>query len=262
MPVVRAAADQLPYVLVEIDHLGAEVSVVGPEPNDEASLDIEGGHDVLHKFHGGGWSHRRFQMRVDDSWERNAETVAARLERLVEHFGPHTVLVTGDPHARGYLRRHAGARTEPLLRDIGGDARAAGASPEALAEHVDSALYEQRLIENGDLLAQFEQRRSKGLAANGLAEVVYALRQGAVETLLLQDDPRSTLRLWAGAEPTQIGMQQSDVTELGSQIAVEDRADDVLVRALIAQAGDVELVNAAEVLTDGIGAMLRFEVHA
>ena len=38
--------------------------------------------------------------------------------------------------------------------------------------------------------------------------------------------------------------------------------DDVLVRALVAQSGDVQLVNAAEVLEDGIGAMLRFEVHA
>lgn len=70
-PAVAAADEAVRYLLVEIDRQGANLSWSGPDtPAGPAAVtQVEGGHDVLHKVSsGGGWSHRRLQTRVEDSW--------------------------------------------------------------------------------------------------------------------------------------------------------------------------------------------------
>jgi hypothetical protein len=261
MPVVRALAGAVPYALVEVDRTGADVSVVDAFGVEREEHEVVGDHDVLHKFGGGGWSHKRFQLRVEDSWERNATAVARDLDRLVGRERPALVVLAGDAHARGYVHSHASGRLAPLLVDVEGGGRADGVSLEALTERVEAALSRYRLSRMGDVLARFEQEHGRsGLAAAGLPAVVEALREGAVDTLLLADDPSSTARLWAGRDPLQLGTAADDVRALGSDVALEERADAVLLRALVAQRGQVELVEgAADVLPGGIGALLRFD---
>jgi len=75
------------------------------------------------------------------------------------------------------------------------------------------------------------------------------------------DDPSSTERLWAGDQPLQIGRTEQEVAALGSTSATSDRADAVLLRALVAQRGDIELVEGTDVLDGGVGALLRFDVR-
>src|SRR5665647_3043140 len=82
MPAAQAEEDAVRYLLVEVDRSGADLTWSGtdtPAPEPDADH-VEGGHDVLHKVRAGGWSHRRMQSRAEDSWERNAEAVAAELD--------------------------------------------------------------------------------------------------------------------------------------------------------------------------------------
>lgn len=262
MPVVRALAGTFPYALVVADHTGADVTFVDAVGRPADSHEVEGGHDVLHKYGGGGWSHRRFQMRVLDSWERNAEAVAKDLDKVVAQHAPELVVVGGDPHAKGYLRQHASERVASLIQEVDGGSRAAGADEEAFEERVEEVLARHRQTVMGELAARFEQDRGRGGAiADGLGAVVDALRGGAVDTLLLQDDASSTATLWAGDEPLHLGSTRDEVLALGSTTAVEDRADAVVVRAVAGQDARIELVEGMELLTGGIGALLRFDVR-
>jgi hypothetical protein len=264
MPAVRATAHTVPYGLVEVDHRGADVTLVGAF-GDLDTREVEGGHDVLHKFGGGGWSHRRYQMRVEDSWERNATAVAEELDRVVGQHRPRLLVLTGDPHARSYVREHASGRVADLLVDVEGGGRADGVDREAVAERVDDVVRAHVQSRMGDVVARFEQEIGRGGAAvQGLPAVVDALRGGSVEVLLLHDDPSSTEQLWAGSEPLQLGTTADEVLALGADDVVRDRADAILLRALVAQSGAVELVEGVESLKSlksGIGALLRFDVR-
>src|SRR5665648_829263 len=125
MPAAQAEEDAVRYLLVEVDRSGADLTWSGtdtPAPEPDADH-VEGGHDVLHKVRAGGWSHRRTQSRAEDSWERNAEAVAAELDRAVVEHRPELVLITGDVRAVAMIREELGrptARTSPVIRTSSG----------------------------------------------------------------------------------------------------------------------------------------------
>lgn len=259
LPLVRGLDGVVSHVLVEVDHVGADISVVDPRGREVDVADVEGGHDVLHRYGGGGWSHRRFQMRVLDSFERNAEAVLEKLEELVREQSPAVVLLAGDPKSRGIIRDKAGTELSAVLVELEHGGRAAGTDRDALAEELDAVLGEHRRTQMAETVARFEQDRGRGRAAvDGLGDVVKALRAGAVETLLLVDDPSAAHTLWTSEEPMHVGLDRAEVEALGAQEPVEAPADAVLLRALIAQDGDIELVEGAGDIAGGIGAILRF----
>jgi hypothetical protein len=95
---------------------------------------------------------------VEDSWERNAEEVAAEVDRLFRRFAPEVVLVTGDEHALSAL---TAALVKPVLDKlvrIEGGGRAAGTSQEALHESAERAL--ARHIADRDILGRVAGRRA------------------------------------------------------------------------------------------------------
>lgn len=263
LPVLRGLSGAVPHAIVELDRTGADIAVVGQAFEKVVTEQVEGDHDVIHKVSsGGGWSHRRMQMRAEDSWERNATAVAERLDALVAEHRPQLILLTGDDDTRSYLRDHASDRVEGVLVDIDGSGRAEGVHTEAFRQRVEEALSRHRFAAMAELVARFEQSAGRGDgAASDLSSVVQALRAGAVGTLLLQEDLSGLPELWAGDDPLHIGMTEADVAALGSRIAVLGPADAVLVRAAAGQGAEVEPLTGVHVLDTGVGALLRFETR-
>lgn len=259
LPVVRTFSHVLPYVLVQVNREGADIVVSDPRGGEVDAHTVEAGHDVLHKVPGGGWSQRRYQSRVEDSWERNAQAVAQDLDKVVARHHPQAVVVTGDVRAASALREHAGERTRELLVHVEGGGRADGSSPESLHEAVEEVLAVRRHeIESGDV-DRFEQQRGRQEAATeGLDAVVDALRKAQVEELLLQDDPSSTATLWVGSEPTQIGTTREELAALGVDDPHQVRADAAISWALLSMDAGITLVQDPPTLRDGIGALLRW----
>jgi hypothetical protein len=260
MPAVRAFANCAPHLLVQVNRSGADIDVVGILGEQAAHQEVEGDHDVMHKVPGGGWSHRRFQQRVEDSWERNAEEVAAEVDRLFRRFAPEVVLVTGDEHALSAL---TAALVKPALDKIvriEGGGRAAGTSQEALHESAERALARHIADRDGALVDAFAGARGRQReAVQGLDSVVDALRRAQVAQLLLHDDPTSDATLWVGDKPLDLGLARDDVTALGVSDPTEVPASAALVWALLGSGGGITLVDPAQVrLTGGIGALLRW----
>lgn len=261
MPLLRARSDRTPYLLVKVDHAGADVVFVESTTGAVDSHTSEGGHDVLHKVAGGGWSQRRYQSRVQDSWERNATAVARDIDTAVAEHAPPVVFLTGEASARSLVREHASGRVTSRLVDLQHGSRAEGISEESLYDEIDVALAHHRANANGVTTDAFAARLGADEAvANGFDAVVDALRRGAVETLLLLDQPESTLRLLAGPDALQLGRTDQELAALGVQDTFEERADEIIVRALVAQGADLVLVDEPrDDLRDGIGALLRFD---
>ncbi|WP_336921424.1 baeRF2 domain-containing protein [Aquipuribacter sp. SD81] len=264
-PLLRALDSAVPYLLVEADHSGADVTVVDFLGRTVRTDDVEGGHDVLHKVRGGAWSHRRMQQRVEDSFERNADAVVERVRRLAEAHAPDVVLLTGDPHACGLVRD--ALDSGPLgerLRWLRAGGRADGVDRDALEAEVAEALREVRLARMADVVARFEAARGQDrLAAAGLAGVVGAVQRAAVDTLLVDADALGEAVLATDAtQPTLVGTTEQEVSDLGGEQPLTAPALDVLVRACVAQDASLELVDGVSgVLDGGVGALLRFDVR-
>ncbi|HET8614073.1 MAG TPA: Vms1/Ankzf1 family peptidyl-tRNA hydrolase [Actinomycetales bacterium] len=260
MPAVRAFATCAPHLLVQVNRTGADIDVVGILGQQSAHEQVDGDHDVLHKVPGGGWSHRRFQKRVEDSVERNAEEVAAEVDRLFRRYAPELVLVAGDEHVVSNL---TSALVKPVLDKlvrIESGGRAAGTSHDALSEAVETALARHIADRDAALVDAFAGARGRQReAVQGLADVVDALRRAQVAQLLLQDDPTSDQTLWVGEKPLDLGLSRDDITALGVSEATEVPAAAALVWALLGSGGGITLVAEGQVrLTGGIGALLRW----
>jgi Bacterial archaeo-eukaryotic release factor family 2 len=261
MPVARLLAGHTPYVLVKVDHTGADIMFADATGLDARHWRTEGDHDVIHKVPGGGWSHRRYQSRVEDSWDRNGEQVAEELDKLLTDHPGEPVFLVGDPYARSVVLANASGRIADRMTDLGPGSRAAGGSDEALEGRIETELAAYRRAGRDRLLARYQEQdgRSEAVATN-LTEVIRSVREGSLESLLLVDRPDASERLWAGPHPTQVGRTPDELDALGVDLGYEDRADEVVLRAVVDLDGEVELFDEpSALLPDGIGGLLRFD---
>ncbi|WP_459643220.1 baeRF2 domain-containing protein [Kineococcus sp. NUM-3379] len=273
MPLVRSLADDVHYVLVELDRVGADITVAhssSPDTEPEQHT-VDGDHDLLHKIRGGGWAHLRFQYRVQDSWDHNAATVADDLDKLLGREKPEALFVTGDVKAIHSLRGKASQRVLELLEEVPGGGRSAGVHEEVFRQNLSMAVDRVRSGRRGRVVDEFEQEIGRtrtgqgpdasaglGRAVEGLVPVVDALRRSQVQVLLVHDDPSSTATLWTGPDALLLGTSREEVLAMGVSDAVEVRADAALVRALAATDAEIELVTDVPRMAEGIGALLRY----
>ncbi len=270
-PAVAAADEAVRYLLVEVDRAGADFSWSGVERHDAAEVvaHVEGGHDVLHKFGGGGWSHRRFQSRVQDSWERNAEAVAAELDKAVAEHRPELVLITGDVRAVPMVRAALGHRAAELVAEVPGGSRADGVNQDVFAEHLRQVLEVFRAQRREQVVDRLREGLGRGDGAvTSLEDLVDVLRKGQVAELVVVRTAAGVSvarlnekRLWVGRDPLELGLRRADLAALGvpSDDARELRADIAVLRALVAQDAGFTFAEEGSVdLVDGVGAILRW----
>lgn len=260
LPAVRALAATVPHVVVRVDHTGADIEVTGGSGGTDEELEVQGDHDVLHRFKGGGWSQHRFELRVQDSWEHNAAAVAQRLDRLVRRHRPEVVVLMGDERAMSYLEEHAGEELKALLvrSDTGG--RAEGTDEQKERQAIEEILAATRAQAEADLVARFEEQAGRAEAATeGLEPVVEVLQRAQVEELILVEDRGRDRTLWVGEGRLQLGTSREDAEMTGAQEPVQVPADAALVWAAVCSRAAVTLVDRAQLNpADGVGAVLRW----
>jgi hypothetical protein len=249
-----------PYLVLDVDRAGADIEVVDELGATAEAEQVQGSHELLHKVPSGGWSHRRMQARVQDSWDRNAAEVAAEVDRIVAEIAPAVVLVDGDPYAVGALTRALGGAAGGLVVRLESGGRTAGVDQDARRAAIGAALAEHEKRTRLALLDRFSAAEARQQeAVQGLSAVVDALRRSQVDTVLLHDDPTSTATLWSGAEPLQIGTEQAELADMGVEDPVAMRADAILARAVYASGAALTLLDDEDPdLADGIGAVLRW----
>jgi Bacterial archaeo-eukaryotic release factor family 2 len=256
LPIVRWRQSEPTFVVVLIDRTGAELFAVR-RGSTELHADVEGEHDVIRKVRPGGWSQRRYQQRAEDSWEHNADQVAGALTRFVERVRPVFVAVAGDVRAVSLLRGALSKEVDVLVHVIEREVRWDGSGdpiPEEARELADAHVREAE----ERLLSRFsEERGQRDEAVEGLERTAQALQQGQVATLLVADgqDDRT---LWFGPDPALLAATDLALKDLGVDSPAEAPAKDVLVRGALGTGARIRVLDRADAVADGVGALLRW----
>jgi hypothetical protein len=253
MPLVAQRGAEIPYVRVESDRTGAEVTglTVGGVVRRAEVRGTE--NHPLTKVHAGGWSDRRYDQAVEETWKRNAGDVAAAVAELATTVGAEVVVIGGDVRSTGLTAERLPKRWRDrvVTTDRGGETDLDEATVIAVAEVAERQVQ--------DAIDRYEAQRGSGSGSEGLADVVLRLQRGQADTVLMVDEPSSTDRLWIGPDdPSLIAYDESELRESGIE-PIQVRADQALLRAIVGTDADLVLVQPGEVeLAHEIGAILRY----
>ena len=212
---VQESRRTLPHVVVLVDREGADIEVVHDGDSDDRSVTVEGDTDVIHKSPAGGWSQRRFQQRVENTWEENAQRVADAVADLHRTVRAHAVFVAGDERAVGFLLEHLPTEVRELVQQLDHGSRADGADLDGMRDDVDRALADMVARHTTELLERFGSARANDGAVEGAEDTLLALFEGRVETLLVHADPDDDRTAWFGPEPGQVAAEQATFETLG-----------------------------------------------
>jgi len=257
LPLIAWRQSEPAYAVVLIDRTGADLFGIR-RGSPELHAEVEGEHDELRKVGPGGWSQRRYQQRAEDSWEHNAEQVAAAVRRLVVQVRPVFVAVAGDVRSVALLRESLPKEVDGLVRVIEGERPWEGKGdpiPGEVHELVAGHVRERTEA----LLARFEEERGQGdKAVDGMAATARALERAQAAVLLIADDLEDDRTLWFGPDPALIAPTAQELKELGVDSPEERPASDVLVRAALGTGAGIRIPDDPTTLDEGVGALLRW----
>lgn len=256
VPVVVHGVDDPPYLTVVVDHAGADV--VAHRGPAVRSMTVEGDRYPVHKAAGAeSAGYGDPQRTAEGARLKNVQEVADEVTAVFEENDPAVVFVAGEVRSRADLLANLPKRVAERAIEVNAGARGS-IDDDALAHDIDTHLRLRRVDVIDDAAQRFsaELQRDSGLATEGLAGVCAALREGAVETLLIGDLGDATLV--AGDSPMTVAPSPEVLSELGSGQATTVRADEALPFAAVGI--DADLIGVDERLTprDGIAAILRY----
>ncbi|QNN52388.1 Vms1/Ankzf1 family peptidyl-tRNA hydrolase [Nocardioides mesophilus] len=251
---IEAEDGATPFVLALVDHEGGDVGVYSsdvPEPVVETSPGGETWH--VHKVPSGGWSQMRYQRVTENVWRRNAEAVAEEVLSRVRS-GPRLVLLAGDPHAVGEVRKGLeGTPAEVVHLQTG--TRAEDGGVEARQQAIREALFDHAVARRTELAQTLEDRLGRHEAvAVDVDEVADAFVRGQVDTLLL--DPE------AAAERTLRPRDHPGLMLGEFPVLKEVPADRALIAAAALTGADVAVERAEALGGRPVAALLRWDQPA
>jgi peptide chain release factor subunit 1 len=276
VPIVEHDFKYPNYLLVTVDHTGADITVHTNSTLRDETVD-SGGYPV-HKASGAETAGYGYpQLRTDEAACKNLRAVADRVSELVDDTTADAVFVAGEVRPRSDLLAALPDRIAERAVSLQVGARHSGNGFDEVQQDIHAQFLKQRLDVIGDVARRFEAEvgRRSGLAAEGLGAVCSALGQGAVETLIIGDIGGDTvvadedLRIiapnaivlaekGAAAFGFPYGPNAIVVAEQGAAAAKTVRADEAL--PLFAVSIGASLVRTDERIApaDGVGAVLRY----
>jgi hypothetical protein len=261
MPYLAQRGSRTRYLSVAVDREGADLAAPAWLPGLAGV--VSGTAGPVHKTGRNTWGEQHFRRRVENAWAANAREVADAVVELAAEHAIELVVVTGDPRARSLLveQLQSGLREGTEVVSAEGGGRAEGTDQADLAATVDDAVLRHDWRKRREVLEHLQQnlgREHFGVA--GLDPVLGALRAAAVDTLVISDDPSSTLRAFIGPEAVQLGRTEDELTSIGVSDPSTDRLDSALVRAVVGTGADLIVTpNAHDYVPDGVGALLRYD---
>ncbi|BBX70250.1 Rv2629 family ribosome hibernation factor [Mycolicibacterium psychrotolerans] len=256
IPAVVHGVDDPPYLTVIVDHAGADLAM--HRGSAIRSSTVEGDRYPVHKASGAeSAGYGDPQRTAEGARLKNVQEVADEVTAVFEDSDPALVFIAGEVRSRADLLANLPKRVAERAIEVNAGARGS-IDDDALAHDIDTHLRLRRVDVIDDAAQRFtaELQRDSGLATEGVAGVCAALREGAVETLLMGDLGDATVVV--GDSATMVAPNPEVLSELGSGQAVTVRADEALPFAAVSI--DADLIGVDERLTprDGVAAILRY----
>lgn len=180
-PLAELQSDYETFLAVSADNHGARIYLV----TATAPTEIERiAADVKNHVKKGGWSQKRYQRRRENELHHYGKEVAEALERLRDRHHVEHVVLFGSLEARREIRDHLSEST--LARVVDGERLNGDSDEEDLVEHAMGLLEDVERAEEETLWQRIRSEMLRdGLAAGGARDVLAALLEGRVETLLV-----------------------------------------------------------------------------
>ncbi|MFE9203145.1 Vms1/Ankzf1 family peptidyl-tRNA hydrolase [Micromonospora sp. NPDC006431] len=257
MPLVAQRGEQIAWVRVLADRIGADAIAVSAGGVPRKSHVVGRESYQLRRVNPGGWSQSRYQRAAMEAWHHNAGDAAAATADLADRVGADVVVVAGDVRATGMIAAQLPERWQDVLVRTDAGSRARGADPMLMDDVTVQTIAEVADQRISVALDRFGTQEDVGA---GLAAVVSALQRNQVDTMLIVDDPSATGELWVGPEPTEIATDPQQLAAMSVADPQRVRADAALLRALVGTDADLTVLAPEEApeLTDGVGAVLRY----
>jgi len=180
-PLIEARQRTIAHVMVDTDLSGADITAFDGG-TVIATEGVDGETEHIHRGHPGGWSQRRFQQRAENTWDDNANDVADAAATLAEQTNARLIVVVGPTRAQSMVADALCERTQiPVEKVEAGEVDDAAAEITRLTANVAAT-------DVTDLLDQVREGVGTGRSSTSSKQVLEALEQGRVETLLVHDD--------------------------------------------------------------------------
>jgi peptide subunit release factor 1 (eRF1) len=257
VPLIDLEMRQPTYVYAAIDHAGADITLY--QGDTISSKSIDGGGYPVHKPVTAGWSgYGDFQRTTDEAIRMNCRAVADHLTRLVDDTDPEVVFLCGEVRSRTDVVSELPERVARRVSQLHAGARKSGIDSEEIRHLTAEEFARRRRIEMTDIADRFEAEigRGSGLAAEGLAAVCAALRDGDVDTLIVGELGDATVV--TGKALTTVAPDADVLSELGEPVERVARADEALPFTAIAVGASLARADDRIAPADGIGALLRY----
>ncbi len=283
LPLVDDVTTRVPHVVVLADHTGADVSAYYDADHLAREVTVKGHAPDIRKVPVGGWSHLRYQHRAENGWDANAKEIVDAVLELSQAVDAQLIVATGEERQLVHVQRHLPKHLENSYLEVPGG-RGQDGSDALVRQRVTDAVARHVAVQTLELLEQYAQERGQAKrAVDGVEGVVEALRKAQVQTLLVttqlsgqaagdEGDPApdgspaasapslGSSTLFFGPDPTAIGTRREELAALGVDDPQEGPLVDVLIRAALGTAADVQVVPAElDTAPDGgVGAVLRY----
>ena len=256
VPVVVHGVDDPPYLIVAVDHAGADITV--HRSGVSRSHSVEGDNYPVHKASGAespGYGDP--QRAAEGARLKNIQEEAQAVTTAFDDIRPEIVFVVGEVQSRSDLVSALPKRVADCVVEIKAGARGS-IDDTALAHDIGTTLGLRRadIIDAAAQRLTAELNRQSGLATEGLPGVCAALREGAVETLLIGDLGEATVLV--GDSPMTVAPTPEVLSELGSARSATVRADEALPFAAVSSEAALIAVDQRLSPRDGVAAILRY----
>ncbi|MCV7290370.1 hypothetical protein H7J87_34090 [Mycolicibacterium wolinskyi] len=257
VPVLAHGIEQPTYLVAIVDHAGADIEL--HRDGTVTTHTVEGEGYPVHKASGAetpGYGDP--QPRTEESRSKNIRAAADRVTAIVDEEAPELVFVVGEVQSRSDFAAALPDRVSERLVQLQVGARHSGFD----REHLHDAIGEHLQRRHADAINAAAQRfsaelgRHSGMATEGLNGVCAALREGAVETLIVGSIGDATVV--ASDDLATVAPNANVLSELGAAPTHTLRADEALPLAAVSIGA--ELIGAAEGQSpaDGVAAVLRY----
>lgn len=256
LPLVAHSPGTPTYVLAAVDHVGADLTVHHGDTVRTETVE-KGGHPVHKAVRADKGEYGEAQQRVDEMRRENIKAVADRATAIVDDVDAEVLFVIGEVRSSSDLVSALPDRIAQRVVELRVGARGSRVDAEVHAA-IDAEFHRRRLAEADSAVQRFlaEAGRGSGLAVEGLAPVCSALRDGAVETLIIGDLRDRTVV--AGDSLKTIAADPDVLSELGAAPTRTLRADEALPMAAVSIDASLSVIEGGIDPIEGIGALLRY----
>jgi hypothetical protein len=257
IPILEQSFDHPDYVLVVVDHSGADITTrVGGTLRSET---VDGGGFPVH--HAAGAETAGYgdpQLRTDEAKRKNMRAVADRVSEIVDDKGIEMIFVVGEVRSRSDLLTTLPERLQDRAVELEVGARHSGHDFGEIEQAIEEEFVKRQLRTIDDAAQRFsaELGRQSGLAAEGLGAVCSALRQGAVDTLIIGDIGDATVVVDEGL--TTVAPNENVLSEQGASPDKTVRADEALPMFAVSVGASLVRTDDRISPADGVGAVLRY----